>query len=483
MAYTSKLNQSGTYDVFDASGAKVTTGSAGILKNYGLSAPEPAPAPSPAAPAPVSNPVPAPVDTAIADNQARAKALGVTIPGIGDRPSPVVSSSSVRSDLTDRGANPDTANFTNEDAYKTFVEQVQPKTAAPAASSLVDTYTGLTTKYGLDKLQSDLSALDAEDTAMQNELRTFKAKEGEGQSASFVSGRISEAERNLLDRQSYITQKKTALVNQIKTANDTISTIMTLTGNDYQNARSVYEFEYNKNLATLQAFQKTQTEAKTDAEKTADDARAKLTTIYNQLSAGGSSVDSLSASQKATIQQLELQAGFPSGFYESIQRANPKSDIISTTTREADGRKYADVVTRGADGALTVQSIPLGASSGGADTFTQTQENSGAANAGMPIAEFQSLDADTKNYFINGFSTFEAQRKLISTSERTKEEVARDIQNSTSLTGKTKEILLKTLGVSSAEASSGGTPAGFWDSLGSILGGTAKFVGSNLFGI
>ena len=41
--------------------------------------------------------------------------------------------------------------------------------------------------------------------------------------------------------------------------------------------------------------------------------------------------------------------------------------------------------------------------SAGGDTFTNTQINNGAATAGMPIADFKKLDADTKNFFINKF--------------------------------------------------------------------------------
>lgn len=40
-------------------------------------------------------------------------------------------------------------------------------------------------------------------------------------------------------------------------------------------------------------------------------------------------------------------------------------------------------------------------SGSGATTFTPTQTNKGAANAGMDIATFESMDPDIKNYFIN----------------------------------------------------------------------------------
>lgn len=130
----------------------------------------------------------------------------------------------------------------------------------------------------------------------------------------------------------------------------------------------------------------------------------------------------------------------------------------------------------------TAVNIPADGSGG--VTFTQSQINNGAANAGLPIDSFKNLDADTKNFFINAFPTFTAQQKLIQSGERTAKEVAGDIQSSSSLSADTKRILLSILGVSAADASSGGNSGsgGFWSTVGSVLGGAAKAAGS-VFGI
>lgn len=56
------------------------------------------------------------------------------------------------------------------------------------------------------------------------------------------------------------------------------------------------------------------------------------------------------------------------------------------------------------------------------DTFTNTQINIGAATAGMPIAEFKNLDADTKNFFINNSQEIKAKKKLIDEAKSKKED-------------------------------------------------------------
>ncbi len=111
----------------------------------------------------------------------------------------------------------------------------------------------------------------------------------------------------------------------------------------------------------------------------------------------------------------------------------------------------------------------------GAGTFTSTQLNGGAANAGITIEAFKALDADTQNYFVNNFSTFEAQQKLIASGQKTAKEVATQIQSSTTLSDSVKKLLLSMLGVSAAEASTTTSSGGNWFTNG--LSAVANFFG------
>lgn len=50
-------------------------------------------------------------------------------------------------------------------------------------------------------------------------------------------------------------------------------------------------------------------------------------------------------------------------------------------------------------------------------TFTATQSNKGAANAGVAVTDFDKFDSDTKNYFVNNYSNFEAALKKVGTAK------------------------------------------------------------------
>ncbi|OGD95084.1 hypothetical protein A3F02_04140 [Candidatus Curtissbacteria bacterium RIFCSPHIGHO2_12_FULL_38_9b] len=54
--------------------------------------------------------------------------------------------------------------------------------------------------------------------------------------------------------------------------------------------------------------------------------------------------------------------------------------------------------------------------------FSSTQLAGGAAIANMPIADFQKLDQDTQNFFINRKSDIDAKKKLIDTAKENKED-------------------------------------------------------------
>lgn len=54
-----------------------------------------------------------------------------------------------------------------------------------------------------------------------------------------------------------------------------------------------------------------------------------------------------------------------------------------------------------------------GGEDSGGGTFTKTQKNKGAATAGIPLADFEKIDSDTKNFFINRGSEVEQKKKEI----------------------------------------------------------------------
>ena len=121
-----------------------------------------------------------------------------------------------------------------------------------------------------------------------------------------------------------------------------------------------------------------------------------------------------------------------------------------------------------------------GNSGGGSGFFTNSQLGDGAANAGVPIAEFKGLDDDTKNFFVNGYTAFSNLLKERDAGNMTGQEILDFIQTS-NLSESTKNILRRKLGVTdeNAESEDTGTDEGW---MGKLKAGAGSFI-SNLFGI
>lgn len=103
-----------------------------------------------------------------------------------------------------------------------------------------------------------------------------------------------------------------------------------------------------------------------------------------------------------------------------------------------------------------------GASSSGSSdtTFSKSQLNKGAANAGMTLSDFSNLSDDDKNQFVNSYSAFSKEQTAISKGTTTAATVWQQI-NSSNLSDTVKAIYAKKLGIdtTAATAGSGNNPS------------------------
>ncbi len=127
-----------------------------------------------------------------------------------------------------------------------------------------------------------------------------------------------------------------------------------------------------------------------------------------------------------------------------------------------------------------IAAAPAKPTAGDKPTFTTTQTNSGAANAGMSLAAFAQLDGDTQNYFINSFKSSQLAKDVQAvqsggktTDGEDKQQVAHGVATS-NLPEAVKQAILAMLGVSMAEASTEANAGGGWWS--TILGGGRSLV-------
>lgn len=210
-------------------------------------------------------------------------------------------------------------------------------------------------------------------------------------------------------------------------------------------------------------------DTKVDAET--EDLKNKLTGLQFFYQQNASSLDK--------DQQIVLQDKITSAANELTDARTARAAVGSVQLEAAKNGAPLSVVK--AIGAATDESSAIAAAAGymkaptaGTGTFTSTQINGGAANAGMAIADFKNLDADSQNYFINGYSQFTTMLKQRDDGTITDDQVANNIASATGIPDAAKTVLYKKAGVSAPDPNASSNGPGFFSS-------ALQFVG-NLFG-
>lgn len=243
------------------------------------------------------------------------------------------------------------------DMFNNLKQSLQPSNDAPTAPKLVDTFNSLRKSQGVTDLETQLADLKSQQKAINDTLNLSKSAEnGKPVAMNVIEGRQSEETRQANEKLAPINEQITQISDQLTQKYNVINSLMTYTSKDYETAKADYDKQFSDNIALMGAVKGFQDSQNVQA----DNARANLSIIYNNLNSGGADINSLSADEKANITKLETQAGLPVGFYASVVNKNPKSDILSTTTRDSNGTKYADVIMRNADGSMSIKSVPLG---------------------------------------------------------------------------------------------------------------------------
>lgn len=346
-------------------------------------------------------------------------------------------------------------------------------TAATLKQKILDTLTKLGGKgaaqataeqnAGLPDLQKQLTDITSQMTAIDNQAKAIPLQdqqdvEGRGVTAGGLAPiEAGELRRNAIKKLG-LSSVAATLQGNIALANDTVARTISAEFDPLQNQLDYLKTFYTMNQGDMAAADKTaaaQIAAKlAERQDKIDQNKSDRENVLKAVNAAAA------AGAPAAVISQALAADLDTATKLLAPYMKDKNNLISVGA----GTTLYDPVT-----GKSVYTAPKETDT--STTLSQAKQNSGAVNAGIPLAEFEKLDADTQNYFANGFTTFAAQQKLISTGQRTKEEVAKDIQDSTSLTEKTKTILLQLLGVNPAEASTGGGGGGFWNSVGSVLGG------------
>jgi hypothetical protein len=284
-----------------------------------------------------------------------------------------VDSSVVRDEIADREAeNIPTPPITDETDFNDFEESIGKR---PTIESQRDVYAKQREQLGIEALEDTVNMWDEKIAESLANLEKFKRAEYEGQSLGFAQGRISTEQQLVQDQLDFYTRQQNAAINKLNYKNKYIENIMKLTQQDYDNANSAYQFEFNKSLQIQQMVT-------TEKNQIRDDSRAMLTTIVNNMSKAGIDINSLDPAMLSNISTLELQAGAPLGSTVAFYQADPNANVMyQGVTTDASGKEYYyQVVNDPTTGGTKVNQIPTGGTSkknepSNADTNRQMTED------------------------------------------------------------------------------------------------------------
>jgi len=267
------------------------------------------------------------------------------------------------------------ASETLTEAYSkvTGKSSLMPDGGKPEAVNFESTYNELRGKHNVGQLETTLNNLDAEEQQVRAQKRErLQSEEDKAVPLNVISGRMGEVERQENKRLESISVQKQGIASQLQTANAVIENTMNLKKLDYASAKDAYDTEFSQNLQLFNVVKGLYDTDVSERERGEDNARANLQIIYNGLKEGNGG--EVSETLKTTITRLELEAGLPSGFYERINTSTEKGKILSTTTRTVGGAKFADILTKNADGSLSTKSVRLGATNEGGTSENEPTE-------------------------------------------------------------------------------------------------------------
>ncbi len=243
-----------------------------------------------------------------------------------------------------------------------------PTGQAPATPDLTKAYTDLLAEKGVDAIQKSIIDLKAQQDTLAAQLRTNVAAERDKPVATnVIEGRISEQQRQSQEQYEFVGRQLSRKTDELNSALTNVKTIMDLKQTDYSNASAAYNKQFDQAISTFNLIRGIQQDQKSAADRAQDNARANAQIYVNALKDGNIDLASMSPDQKAQLNKLEVQAGFPVGFFSSIKK-DPKADIVATTSDNG----QIQVLMRNTSGGMTLQTY--GTKTVGTDATTKAED-------------------------------------------------------------------------------------------------------------
>lgn len=270
--------------------------------------------------------------------------------------------------------------------------------ASGSAGSSIGTFTGMYNDAlktaNISDLQTQLGDLNMQIANQQNIYQQrLNAVGGQTVSLDVIGGKQSEIAKQEQANLNFLTNQKSALVDQINTSMQMVETYMKYQQMDYQAAQDAYEMQYKQQMDMLNYAQ----EERSYEQKTA---LANLTILQNQISKGELDVSKLSEDEKLQINKLELQSGLPIGTTQKMIGQVKGDEILFHEVRdEADGNSYLYTTRKATDGIIRTIKEYLGPqepkaakSGGGGGSGGSSSKSSGLPSGNsMTTTRFNSM--------------------------------------------------------------------------------------------
>lgn len=249
------------------------------------------------------------------------------------------------------------------DKLSSFMEGVFNAPELEKPQSLSQLFASKKSELGVDKLEADLAGIDAKLKQMDADFASqIETEEGKLISTREISRNIGQTEIAYNRKRRDLIVEKDAIANQLNNKLNTLEMVMSFTQSDFTNASNYYNQQFNRNVGILNLVLNLDERSQSRQDKIKNESQANLNTVYNLMDKQNIKWDSLSASQKLSIEKLELSAGLPKGISSLIAKSSPNLEIKATTSRtDASGKVYYDVLlTDPKTGAMSVKSIYRG---------------------------------------------------------------------------------------------------------------------------
>jgi len=292
---------------------------------------------------------------------------------------------------------PDQTNKTDEQIMAEVKSQLTPTTPMPTPPNEVATYQGYLASMGVNTLNAQAASLKSQIATIQSSLEGQQATEqGTGGTVplNVIAGRQTEEARQAQVKLDSLNLQLGVVTDQINTTMNSISTIMTLTQQDYTNAQAAWQAEFDVNSKIYDAFttaKQNQTSLQLEQQKAA---ATNFQTMANLITSGNINLNNLSPDQQAQITSLEVQAGLPVGTLSNLQMS-PKDKLLYTSQY----RGQVQAIVQNSDGSMSFQTF--GSVQSGGTVAEQKQQYSDSA---MQDAQSGVTLSDLLNIY-NGYLT------------------------------------------------------------------------------